>query len=62
MKNSFIFSARRTFVDNKKWLWVPYLSSLSGKNLFWPNKGHETREEAINYLERNIQTIQKNHF
>lgn len=62
MKDYFLFSAIKTFVNNRRWLWVPYFYSLSGINLFWPNKGFETKDEAINYMKRHLNRIKQDYF
>lgn len=61
MENVYWFSARKTFVDNKKWLWVPSLHSLSGKNLVW-DKGFPTEQEATDYLKVHFERIKLDHF
>lgn len=61
MRNIFLFSARKTLVNNKTWLWIPSLHALNGKNLVW-NKGFKTEKEAIAYLEIHIERIKSDHF
>lgn len=62
MQDYIWFTTTKTFVNNKKWLYVPYLHSLSGKNLFWLRKGFETKEEAINYMKANLDKIKQDYF
>ncbi|MBI2018199.1 hypothetical protein HYS96_00665 [Candidatus Daviesbacteria bacterium] len=62
MQDYIWFTATKTFVRNQKWLWVPYLHSLNGKNLFWPNKGFETQEKATDYMKMHLNQIKQDYF
>lgn len=62
MRDYFWFEAIKTFVNNRKWLYVPYLYSLSGKSLWWPNKGFENKEEAVNYMRVHLNRIKHDYF
>lgn len=60
--NNFYLHARKTFTNKNRWEWIPYLHSLSGRSLWWPNKGFKSKDEAINYIEVHLQKIKEGYF